>query len=215
VWSGGLPRDLIRVARRCVELRRYQGKTSIDQLSASIIAEDIAQTLVALRNTEYAAVVEREQPVPSKLTEIIDELNRNVKTQLNNQQLCDVLLRYVMVNDLPQIIRASTTKVIVAGVLSAAFASAVARGGRVTGGDATFEMADDLANITAMQSAPLGEMLAACVEVLHRMDQLRIAVPSDISRLVNVDIFSERAMAGTPVRGKLRRWLASLRATRT
>src|SRR5689334_6445723 len=67
-WSGGLPRDLIRVARRCVEMRRNTHIVRIDKLAALVISQDIAQTLTALRITEYQAPANDDRPTPSALT---------------------------------------------------------------------------------------------------------------------------------------------------
>ncbi|TQJ33059.1 P-loop NTPase fold protein [Arthrobacter sp. SLBN-122] len=40
-WSGGLPRDLLRVARRCVEIHRDRKASSIDVFVRTVVAEDI------------------------------------------------------------------------------------------------------------------------------------------------------------------------------
>jgi energy-coupling factor transporter ATP-binding protein EcfA2 len=52
-WSGGLPRDLLRVARRCVEVQRSQnGAFSIETLARTVMAEDIAAAAEAGLRTQ-------------------------------------------------------------------------------------------------------------------------------------------------------------------
>jgi len=54
-WSGGLPRDLIRIARSCVELRKRRGRAvSVSELAPPIVRRDIARAVDAAiaRNLE-------------------------------------------------------------------------------------------------------------------------------------------------------------------
>lgn len=47
-WSGGNPRDLIRTARACVDLRRRMGQpVSVHELAVPVVRKDIADTLGA------------------------------------------------------------------------------------------------------------------------------------------------------------------------
>jgi hypothetical protein len=180
-WSGGLPRDLIRVARWCVELRRNTGITSIDQLSASIIAEDMAQTLMALRETENLARADEDRSVPSQLTSLINDLIRSREVHPTSSELSTLLLTHASVcSSLPPIVRAPTTKLLVGGVLTMALTGAVARGRRTIDDETAFVLADELANVIALQSEPLGEMLGAASEMLSHMKRLEITVPIDI-----------------------------------
>ena len=53
-WSGGLPRDLLRVARRCVEIQRHsQSNLQLTALIRAVISEDLAAVIEAeLRNED-------------------------------------------------------------------------------------------------------------------------------------------------------------------
>ena len=54
-WSGGLPRDLIRIARSCVEFRRRQGRpVSVAELAPRLVKRDVADAIDAAitRNLE-------------------------------------------------------------------------------------------------------------------------------------------------------------------
>ncbi|MFJ5695810.1 P-loop NTPase fold protein [Arthrobacter sp. NPDC093125] len=56
-WSGGLPRELLRVARRCVEIQRSTKESQpVELLVRKLVAEDIKSLVeAALRSTEAAA----------------------------------------------------------------------------------------------------------------------------------------------------------------
>ncbi len=183
-WSGGLPRDLIRVARRCVELRRNTGITSIDQLAASIIAEDTALTLMALRITDYAGASGHEE-VPSRLSPLIDDLTRHREAPLTTSELSEVLSRHINICGSPDpSVRATATKLLVSSGLTLAFAAALAQSNGTMNGTQAFALADELANVSALQSEPLGETLAVARKVLEHMWREKIYISVDLSLIV-------------------------------
>lgn len=189
-WSGGLPRDLIRVARRCVELRRNTETTSIDQLAASIIAEDLAQALIALRITDNANDDDH-GAVPSKLTPLITDLTRHREALFTTTELGELLRQHANICDhLDQSVHAATTKLLVSGGLTLSFAAGLTRGNNAADERETFALADELAKVNALQSGPLGEALAAAREVLEHMRRIGIPVIVDLSVLMNSNAVS-------------------------
>jgi Cdc6-like AAA superfamily ATPase len=184
-WSGGLPRDLIRVARRCVELRRNTETTSIDRLAASIIAEDIAQAFVALRITDNANADSRGS-APSRLTPLIVDLTRYRGALFTTSELGELLRQHANIcRDLDPSIRPAVTKLLVSAALTLSFAAGLAQGDNTADAGETFALANGLAKVNALQNEPLGEVLAAAQETLEHMRRVRIPVMVDLSLLVN------------------------------
>jgi hypothetical protein len=184
-WSGGLPRDLIRVARRCVELRRNTETTSIDRLAASIIAEDIAQAFIALRVTDNANADSRGS-APSRLTPLIADLTRHRAALFTTSELGELLRQHANIcEDLDPSIGPAVTKLLVSAALTLSFVAGLAQGDNTADAQETFALADELAKVNALQNEPLGEVLAAAQETLEHMRRARIPVTVDLSLLMN------------------------------
>jgi hypothetical protein len=75
-WSGGLPRDLIRTARACVDIRRQLGHpATIAELAAPVIRQDVKAAVDAALNASLE--IDSDQGV-----EFLLELRRKVDTEL-------------------------------------------------------------------------------------------------------------------------------------
>ena len=191
-WSGGLPRDLIRIARRCVEYRRLADRvTPIDEISSSVIAQDIAQTLIALRTIEHQEQDDDEKLTPSTLTVLINELNcipqvgvdskvsSTVASNLNN-----LLSKYLYAgNHMHPAVRSSVTKLLVGGVLTATFAVAAARRNDPKDRKNIFAVSDTIAFTNSLQNETLGEVLAAAEEVVGTMNKFGMQTTLDLRRV--------------------------------
>lgn len=191
-WSGGLPRDLIRVARRCVELRRTTQITRIDELAALVISQDIAQTLAALRITEHQMHGNEDRPTPSVLTSLINELIHMGKSAgdkapslVSTAKLNDLLYGYLYTgNRMHSAVRSPAIKLLVGGVLTVTLADAAVNGKVATDGEQMFAAADPIATVNSLQSEALGEVIAAASQAITEMRGLAIPVALNLERII-------------------------------
>ena len=196
-WSGGLPRDLIRVSRRCVELRRTTKISRIDYLASLAVSQDITETLIALRTTEHQLKDDDDKPTPSALTALINDLNRMGRgiaddtdlpaddTDLTvTTALSDLLCNFLSTRDnMHSAVRSSATKLLVSGILAVTFAAAATHPSEAMSGEQIFAIADTIAIASSLQDEPLGEMIAAANEAISEMRRLDIPVPLNLNRM--------------------------------
>ncbi len=180
-WSGGIPRDLIRVARRCVELRRAHDVVSIDQLVPFVLAEDLVQTLRALRTKAYGEG-RSETLEPSPLTSLIDRLAITDILLASTRSWRDVLVSdETSVTAVKRPVRPAVTKVLVTAALTAALTEAVSSGVDDAREPAVYEVADAIARANAARSSPLGEFMVLAETAVSRMRRARMSSP-DLTR---------------------------------
>jgi len=190
-WSGGLPRDLIRVARNCVELRRITKITSIDKLSSLVISKDIVQTLVALRTTEHRVQSNDDKSTPSVLTPLINELNHmergaadDITPPAATAQLNDLLCRYLYAGDrMHPAVGSSVTKLLVSGILTVTFAAAAANRNGAMSSEQMFAVADTIATANSLKDETLGEVIAAASLAITQMRGFAIPVALNLGQL--------------------------------
>jgi Cdc6-like AAA superfamily ATPase len=202
-WSGGLPRDLIRVSRRCVELRRTQKISQIDELSALVISQDIAQTLTALRTTEYQAYGDADRSTPSVLTSLINDLGRigqsdDAPQSVKTQNLNNLLSKYLYSgNRIHPSVRSPSIKLLVGGMLTVTLAGAAVSGSLAADSEKLFKVADAIAAVNSLQSETLGEVMAAAEEATVEMRNVEIPIALDLERITT-------SSSNSPIKGRQR-----------
>jgi KAP-like P-loop domain-containing protein len=162
-WSGGLPRDLIRLARRSVELRRTEDVTSIDQLAARLVGEDVRLVLMALRDIEFDTDQQAgwHKATASGLTPTIERLSPSALVGVTSNDLAHLMdAEAQRCGELEASVQSTAVRLFGSAAITLSFASTLARSA-----DGNFAQANLVAELNVRRSEPLGEFLRAATQV--------------------------------------------------